>query len=59
MYLEDIHPGDELVSEPRAITARDIDAFVELTATTTRSTSTRPRSVRLPPTTRRSRTACW
>jgi monoamine oxidase len=31
MYLEDIHPGDELVSEPRAITARDIDAFVELT----------------------------
>ena len=31
VYLEDIHPGDELVSEPRTITARDIDAFVELT----------------------------
>ncbi len=31
VYLEDIHQGDELVSEPRTITARDIDAFVALT----------------------------
>ncbi|HJR99135.1 MAG TPA: MaoC family dehydratase [Actinomycetota bacterium] len=31
VYLEDIEPGDELVSEPRTITAHDIDAFVELT----------------------------
>jgi len=31
VHLEDIEPGDEFVSEPRTITARDIDAFVELT----------------------------
>jgi acyl dehydratase len=31
VHLEDIEPGDELVSEPRTITARDIDAFAELT----------------------------
>jgi 3-hydroxybutyryl-CoA dehydratase len=31
VHLEDIEPGDELVSEPRTIMAHDIDAFVELT----------------------------
>jgi acyl dehydratase len=31
VHLEDIEPGDELASQSRTITARDIDAFVELT----------------------------